>query len=55
MKLDLDRLHFTGLLTYGELVQLFRRSDLALLFHAALCCELGCFSSGCMWGAVVGE
>ena len=26
--LDLNRLHFTGLINYGELVQLFRRSDL---------------------------
>ena len=31
-ELDLDRLHFTGLLNYGELVQLFCRSDLHCYF-----------------------
>ena len=31
-QLDLERLHFTGLLNYGELVQLFRRSDLHCYF-----------------------
>ena len=44
-ELDFDRLHFTGLFTYGELVQLFRRSDLALLLYAPLCGELGCFQA----------
>ena len=31
-ELDRDRLHFTGLLNYGELVQLFCRSDLHCYF-----------------------
>ena len=31
-QLDLSRLHFTGLLNYGELVQLYRRSDLHCYF-----------------------
>ena len=31
-ELDLNRLHFTGLLNYGDLVQLFCRSDLHCYF-----------------------
>ena len=44
-ELDLDRLHFTGLLTYRELVQLFRRSDLHCYFTHPYVVSWGIFQA----------
>ena len=44
-QLDLKRLHFTGLLNYGELVQLFRRSDLHCYFTRPYVVSWGVFQA----------
>ena len=44
-QLDLARLHFTGLLNYGELVQLFRRSDLHCYFTRPYVVSWGVFQA----------
>ena len=44
-ELDLDRLHFTGLLNYGELVQLFCRSDLHCYFTRPYVVSWGVFQA----------
>ena len=44
-QLDLSRLHFTGLLTYGELVELFRRSDLHCYFTRPYVVSWGLFQA----------
>ena len=44
-ELDLERLHFTGLLTYGELVQLFRRSNLHCYFTRPYVVSWGVFQA----------
>ena len=44
-ELDLSRLHFTGLLPYGELVQLFRRSDLHCYFTRPYVVSWGVFQA----------
>ena len=44
-ELDLNRLHFTGLLTYGELVQLFRRSNLHCYFTRPYVVSWGVFQA----------
>lgn len=44
-QLDLSRLHFTGLLNYGELVQLFRRSDLHCYFTRPYVVSWGVFQA----------
>ena len=44
-ELDLDRLHFTGLLNYGELVQLFHRSDLHCYFTRPYVVSWGVFQA----------
>ena len=44
-QLDLERLHFTGLLNYGELVQLFRRSDLHCYFTRPYVVSWGVFQA----------
>lgn len=44
-QLDLTRLHFTGLLTYGELVQLFHRSDLHCYFTRPYVVSWGVFQA----------
>ena len=49
-KIDLDRLHFTGLIDYGTLSQLFRRSDLHCYFTRPYVVSWGVFqaaASGC--------
>ena len=43
--LDFDRLHFTGLLNYGELVQLFRRSNLHCYFTRPYVVSWGVFQA----------
>ena len=43
--LDLNRLHFTGLINYGELVQLFRRSDLHCYFTRPYVVSWGIFQA----------
>ena len=43
--LDLNRLHFTGLLNYGELVQLFRRSNLHCYFTRPYIVSWGVFQA----------
>ena len=43
--LDLNRLHFTGLINYGELVQLFRRSDLHCYFTRPYVVSWGVFQA----------
>lgn len=43
--LDLNRLHFTGLINYGELVQLFRRSDLHCYFTRPYIVSWGVFQA----------
>ena len=48
--LDLNRLHFTGLINYGDLVRLFRRSDLHCYFTRPYVLSWGVFqaaASGC--------
>ena len=52
-ELDLDRLHFTGLLTYGELVELFRRSNLHCYLQPYVV-SWGVFQAAAV-GQVVGE
>ena len=44
-ELDLNRLHFTGLLNYGELVQLFRRSNLHCYFTRPYVVSWGVFQA----------
>ena len=44
-RLDLNRLHFTGLINYGELVQLFRRSDLHCYFTRPYVVSWGVFQA----------
>ena len=44
-QLDLTRLHFTGLLTYGELIQLFHRSDLHCYFTRPYVVSWGVFQA----------
>lgn len=44
-QLDLARLHFTGLLNYGELVKLFRRSDLHCYFTRPYVVSWGVFQA----------
>ena len=44
-QLDGSRLHFTGLLTYGELVELFRRSDLHCYFTRPYVVSWGVFQA----------
>ena len=49
-KIDLDRLHFTGLIDYGTLSRLFRRSDLHCYFTRPYVVSWGVFqaaASGC--------
>ena len=43
--LDLNRLHFTGLINYGELVQLLRRSDLHCYFTRPYVVSWGVFQA----------
>ena len=44
-QLDLSRLHFTGLLNYGQLVQLFRRSNLHCYFTRPYIVSWGVFQA----------
>ena len=44
-ELDLNRLHFTGLLNYGDLVNLFRRSDLHCYFTRPYVVSWGVFQA----------
>ena len=44
-QLDLTRLHFPGLINYGELVQLFQRSDLHCYFTRPYVISWGLFQS----------
>lgn len=44
-ELDLSRLHFTGLLPYGELVQLFRRTNLHCYFTRPYVVSWGVFQA----------
>ena len=44
-ELDLNRLHFTGLINYGELIQLFRRSDLHCYFTRHYVVSWGVFQA----------
>ena len=49
-QLDLTRLHFPGLINYGELLQLFQRSDLHCYFTRPYVISWGLFqaaASGC--------
>ena len=52
--LDLSRIHFTGLLTYGELVQLFRRSNLHCYFTRPYVVSWGIFQAAAC-GASIGK